>query len=123
MSVQSTIGWLLLLPACVLLAAFTHYPTVTTLYHSLMSTPKGARPSVWVGADNYQAMVADPVFWQSLRNNVIYALGTIPISIGLAMLMAVLVNGKLRGRAFVRLAYFTPTILPMIAVANIWLFF
>ena len=37
--------------------------------------------------------------------------------------MAVWVNGKLPGRAFLRLAYFTPTILPMIAVANIWLFF
>ncbi len=116
-------GWLLLLPALVLLVTFTHYPTVTTLYHSLMSTPKGARPAVWVGADNYHAMAADPVFWQSLRNSAFYALGTIPISIALALLMAVLVNGKLPGRGFVRLAYFTPTILPMIAVANIWLFF
>ena len=37
--------------------------------------------------------------------------------------MAVWVNGKLAGRGFLRLAYFTPTVLPMIAVANIWLFF
>ena len=116
-------GWLLLSPALVLLVTFTHYPTVTTLYRSLLSTPKGARPSVWVGLDNYQAMAADPVFWQSLENNALYALGTIPISIALAMLMAVLVNEKLAGRGLVRLAYFTPTILPMIAVANIWLFF
>jgi sn-glycerol 3-phosphate transport system permease protein len=116
-------GWLLLSPALVLLVTFTHYPTVTTLYRSLLSTPKGARPSVWVGLDNYHAMAADAVFWQSLTNNALYALGTIPISIALAMLMAVLVNGKLAGRGLCRLAYFTPTILPMIAVANIWLFF
>src|SRR5436309_10915326 len=68
-------------------------------------------------------MAADPVFWQSLKNNLLFALGTIPTSIALALAMALLVNGKLRGRAFLRLSYFTPTILPMIAVANIWLFF
>ena len=116
-------GWLLLLPATILLAAFTHYPAVATLVASFFSTPKGARPAVWVGLDNYQAMVADPVFWQTLRNNALFALGTIPTSIALALLMAVLVNGTLRGRAFLRMAYFTPTVLPMIAVANIWLFF
>jgi sn-glycerol 3-phosphate transport system permease protein len=113
----------LLLPAAVLLVAFTHYPAVATLVQSFFSTPKGARPARWVGLDNYAAMVADPVFWQALRNNAIFALGTIPTSIALALLMAVLVNGKLRGRAFLRLSYFTPTVLPMIAVANIWLFF
>jgi sn-glycerol 3-phosphate transport system permease protein len=116
-------GWLLLLPAAVLLAAFTHYPAVATLLHSFYSTPKANRPAVWVGLENYRAMLADPVFWQVLGNNLWFALGTIPASIALALLMAIWVNGKLRGRAFLRLAYFTPTILPMIAVANIWLFF
>ena len=116
-------GWLLLLPAAALLAAFTHYPAVATLWRSFYSTPRAGRASVWVGLENYQSMVQDPVFWQVLRNNLWYALGTIPLSIGIALLMAVWVNGSLRGRAFLRLAYFTPTVLPMIAVANIWLFF
>jgi sn-glycerol 3-phosphate transport system permease protein len=117
------VGWLLVLPALVLLVAFTHYPTVATLVSSLFSTPKRNRPAVFVGTEQYQAMLADPVFWQSLQNNAVYALGTIPASIALALLMAVLVNEKLHGRGFLRMAYFTPTILPMIAVANIWLFF
>jgi sn-glycerol 3-phosphate transport system permease protein len=116
-------GWLLFLPAAVLLAAFTHYPALATLWHSFLSTPKGARPAVWVGLDNYQGMVEDPVFWQVLVNNLWFALGTIPVSIALALLMAVWVNGKLAGRGFLRMAFFTPTVLPMIAVANIWLFF
>ena len=72
-------------------------------------------------------MAEDPVFWQSLANNLWFALGTSPVSIALALLMAIWVNGRvngqLRGRAFLRLAFFTPTVLPMIAVANIWLFF
>jgi len=116
-------GWLLLLPAAVLLAAFTHFPAGATLWHSLFSTPKPNRPATFVGLDNYRAMVEDPVFWQSLANNLWFALGTIPASIALALLMALWVNGRLPGRGFLRLAYFTPTVLPMIAVANIWLFF
>jgi sn-glycerol 3-phosphate transport system permease protein len=120
---RGIVGYLLLLPAAVLLAAFTHYPAIATLYHSLFSTPKAGRPAVWVGADNYRAMADDPVFWQSLSNNLLFALGTIPTSMALALGMALLVNGAVRGRAFLRLSYFTPTILPMIAVANVWLFF
>ena len=116
-------GWLLVLPAAALLALFTHYPAVATLWHSFHSTPKGVRAAVWVGLDNYRQLGADPIFWQALTNNLWFALGTIPASIALALLMALWVNGKLPGRGFLRLAYFTPTVLPMIAVANIWLFF
>ena len=116
-------GWLLLLPSAVLLAVFTHYPAGATLWHSFFSTPKPNRPAAFAGLDNYRAMAEDPVFWQSLANNLWFALGTIPVSIGLALLMAIWVNGRLSGRAFLRLAFFTPTVLPMIAVANIWLFF
>ncbi len=117
------VGWLLVLPALALLATFTHYPALATFVSSLFSTPKRNRPAIFVGSEQYGAMLADPVFWQSLQNNALYALGTIPTSIALALLMAVLVNEKLAGRGFLRMAYFTPTVLPMIAVANIWLFF
>lgn len=116
-------AWLLLLPALTLLVAFTHYPAVQTFIDSFYSTPKGGRAAVWVGAENYQVMVEDPVFWQAVRNNLWFAAATIPCSIGLALLMALWVNERMAGRAFLRMAYFTPTVLPMIAVANIWLFF
>ena len=116
-------AWLLLLPAAVLLALFTHYPAIANLWHSFYSTPKGSRPPSFVGLDNYRALIDDPIFWQALTNNAWYALGTIPASIALALLMEVWVNERLPGRGFLRLAYFTPTVLPMIAVANIWLFF
>jgi len=117
------IGWLLLLPAAVLLVAFTHYPVAATIYTSLFSNPKAGRAGVWVGLENYHAMVEDPVFWQAVGNNLWFAVGTIPLSLALALLMAVWVNGRLPGRSLLRLAFFTPTVLPMIAVANIWLFF
>lgn len=123
MNKRSVHAWLMLLPALVLLVAFTHWPAVSTLVDSFFSTPKGGRAAVWVGPENYQAMAADPVFWKAVRNNLWFAAATIPCSIGLALVMALWVNERIPGRAFLRMAYFTPTVLPMIAVANIWLFF
>lgn len=116
-------GWLLVLPAVLLLATFTHWPAIATLIDSLRTTPQGAHPSAFVGLDNYRGLIDDPVFWQALRNNAVYAAATIPAAVMLALAMALAVNGALPGRTWLRLAYFTPTILPMIAIANIWLFF
>ena len=116
-------GWLLALPAVVLLLSFTHVPAVSTVINSFFSTPHGRRPAVFIGLDQYRAMLADPIFWLALRNNLLYALITVPVSIALALAMALWVNGHIKGRAALRLAFFTPTILPMVAAANIWLFF
>ncbi len=114
---------LLLLPATVLLWVFTYQPIFTTILNSFYSTPRGRRPSVFVGLENYETMIADPIFWKAMTNNLIYALTTIPFSIVLALAMALLVSANLRGKGLMRMAFFTPTVLPMVAVANIWLFF
>ncbi|MDP3522967.1 MAG: sugar ABC transporter permease [Hoeflea sp.] len=116
-------AWLLLLPAFVFLIAFTHYPAVQTLIDSFWSTPRGRRPSVFVGAENYTRMMADPVFAKAMWNSAIYAALTIPTSIVLSLAMALFVQARFRGVSLMRMAFFTPTVLPLIAVANIWLFF
>jgi sn-glycerol 3-phosphate transport system permease protein len=120
---DTLIGWALLAPAMTLLVAFTHWPALASLIESFYSTARPRRPARFVGTANYEQILADPVFWQAFSNNLLYAAGTIPVSIALAILMAVWVNDRIPGRTFARVAYFTPTVLPMIAVANIWLFF
>lgn len=116
-------GWLLLSPALILLFAFTHYPAIVTLLSSFFSTPRGKRGAIFVGLDNYSQLLQDEVFWKVLWNNTMYAFGTVPISIALALAMALWVNSKMPGRWFLRISYFSPTVLPLIAVGNIWLFF
>ena len=116
-------GALLLLPAAALLSTFAYLPTILTAVRSVYEPGRGGRPDEFVGLENYTYLLEDPVFLQVALNNVIYAVGTIPTSIALALIMALFVNSKLPGRPFVRMAYFTPTVLPMIAAANIWLFF
>ena len=108
-------GWLLLLPAAVLLAAFTHLPALGALWHSLHSSPKPGRAARFVGLEHYRALLDDPVFATALVNNAWYALGTIVATVALALGMALWANQRIVGRGWLRLAYFTPTVLPMIA--------
>jgi sn-glycerol 3-phosphate transport system permease protein len=116
-------GALLLLPAALLLVTFAYLPTLLTLVRSLFLLETATQPAEFVGLENYRYLFEDPTFWQVTCNNIIYALITIPASMAIAIGMALLVNSRMPGRGLVRMAYFSPTILPMIAAANIWMFF
>ena len=120
---QAIYGWILLSPALVLLSLFAFYPSIATLWSSLFSRGTRRRPTEFVATENYADLFADPTFWKVVINNLIYAGATIPISIAIALAMALWANSKIPARGFVRTAYFTPTVLPMIAAANLWLFF
>jgi len=120
---QAIYGWILLSPALVLLSTFAFYPSVATFWSSIFSRQTRRRPSEYVGFENYSDLFADPTFWKVVINNLIYAGATIPISIVIALAMALWANSKIPARGFIRTAYFTPTVLPMIAAANLWLFF
>lgn len=114
---------ILLVVPCAVLAAFTHYPAVKSLINSFWSMGTKRRPSMFIGIENYQTLLADDALRQILWNSTLYAMVTIPAAIGLSIGMALLVNAKLPGTALMRLSFFLPTMMPMIAVANIWLFF
>lgn len=116
-------GWLLLSPALAMLSIFALYPSVATLVTALWSRGTRRKPSEFVGLENYQFLFDDPTFWHVAWNNFLYAAVTIPASITLALVMALWANAKIPARSFIRTAYFTPTVLPMIAAANLWLFF
>jgi sn-glycerol 3-phosphate transport system permease protein len=120
---QAIYGWLLLAPAGILLTLFAFYPSVATFWSSLFSRNTRRRPSEFVGSENYADLFADPTFWKVVGNNLVYAGVTIPSSIAIALAMALWANSRIPARGFVRTAYFTPTVLPMIAAANLWLFF
>ena len=116
-------GYLLVLPALCFLVLFTHYPAVATIWESLFSAARNNRPAHFVGLDNYVALLDDDIFMQSLWNNLRYALITIPLAVIIALLMALAVNRRMAGNALIRAAFFIPSLLPMIAIANLWLFF
>ncbi|MFC8684702.1 carbohydrate ABC transporter permease [Brevibacillus porteri] len=115
-------AWLLLLPSLIFLLLFTFYPVIQTFILSFHQADLGSPEPFFNGIDNYKQMVEDEVFWKVLTNNIWFAIGTVPTSVALALGMALFANKAIRGKSFIRTAYFYPTVVPMIAVANIWLF-
>jgi sn-glycerol 3-phosphate transport system permease protein len=109
--------YLMVLPAAAFLFAFTLLPMARTVLDS------ANEPSGNVGWANYQALLDDPIFWTAVRNNALFAIGTVPTSIALAMLMAMSVVSARRRGGVMRLAFFTPTILPLVVAGSIWLYF
>ena len=116
---------MLLLPSLIFLSMFTFYPIGYSVYMSFFKNNQATYTTgpVYIGFDNYIRMFTkDKIFIQSLKNNLIVAVVTVPISIGLAISMALFANKVKVGKGVVRVAFFYPTLLPMVAVANIWLF-
>jgi multiple sugar transport system permease protein len=79
------------------------------------------RPS-FIGFDNYRRAFGDPLFWQSLKVTSIYSFAKVPIALALALLVAILLNQKIPGRAVFRTLYFLPSVLNGVAVSILWLF-
>lgn len=113
---------MLLLPSLIILMLFTFYPIYKTLILSFHHSDLAVRKPIFIGLDNYKALVSDSIFWKVMSNNIWFAIGTVPTSIALALFMAVMANKAIRGKGFLRTAFFYPNVIPMIAIANVWLF-
>jgi multiple sugar transport system permease protein len=100
--------------------AFTLLPIVLSFYYSLCDYTL-LQPPMYIGAENYQNLANDPVFWRSLRNTLYYAAMALPggllVSLGLAMLL----NVKIPGQATFRTIIFLPSLVPIVASSMLWL--
>lgn len=75
---------------------------------------------IFSGIDNYIQLISDPTFKKSIINSLFYVLGTVPAATVLGLLLALLLNQKLRGITFYRTAYFLPVVSSTVAVALVW---
>jgi ABC-type sugar transport system permease subunit len=113
--------YLYLIPSLVFLLAFTYFPILSSVYYSLHEWNLFTREPYFIGLENYAAMFDDPLFWRVVQNTVVYVAGTIPITMALALTMAILLNERLgRMRSVYRVAAFYPTMIPMAAAAMLW---
>jgi multiple sugar transport system permease protein len=112
-------------PAILGLIAFVAVPFIAAIVLSLynVQADMAREPRFW-GPTHYIRLFTDPIlsgtFWRSLLNNFTFALVVIPVQTGLALLLAVLLNRKLRGVKFFRTFFFMPVVFPMALVAVIW---
>ncbi len=111
-----------LAPNLVLLGLFTFWPLVYNLYLSFFEWDFIAPEKLYVGWENYQYTLTDPVFHQVLRNTLFFTVGTVGGAMALGLALALLLNQPLRGREGVRAVLFAPTLLSGAAVAIVWIF-
>ena len=118
---KSDWGWayLLIAPTIIGLLILNIYPFIETI---ILSTQKsqGLGPVKYVGIQNYQKMFADKQIWQSTLNTLSYMVLTVPVGVFLALILAVLLNSKIRGRDVYRGIYFMPMVVAPAAVAMVW---
>ena len=100
--------------------AFRVYPFFASLYYSFTFYPILGSPN-WVGLDNYRGLFDDTRFMSSLYNTSYYALGAVPLATFVGILLAMLLNAKVRNLSFFRTIYFLPSITPVVASAIVWL--
>jgi raffinose/stachyose/melibiose transport system permease protein len=112
--------WLFALPALFVYTLFLVYPAFTSLYFSLTDWD-GLSPNYHVvGLENYRNMVDDPVVVRAAINNVIWSVVTITVPVVLGLTLALLLNGKARGKPVLRMLFYTPGVLPLVSIASIW---
>ena len=113
---ESVAAYAFLSPNLVLLGLFVFVPLVGTVVISLQKTD-GFGSGTFVGADNYLRLVGDPLFWRSAANTVLFTVLVTPISMGLGLLAAVLLNSVLPARPALRSAVIVPMAISGVATA------
>jgi multiple sugar transport system permease protein len=116
-------AYLFLLPSLAIFIAFTFFPAVYSVVVSLFRWNMPMKP-VFIGFENYIYLFTDaieaPIFWRSFLNTFYFALG-VPINLVVSLLVAMLLNRRLRGVGFFRTTFFLPAITSMAAVSVVWL--
>lgn len=113
-------GLAFLAPALVIFAVFLFYPAIRTGWISLFATDVRGRPRAFLGLENYLANLQSAVFHSSLRATLLFALLVVPLTMLIALLLAVLANEKLRGIGFFRSVYAIPMAVSAAAAAVVW---
>ena len=110
-----------LLPSVLVFGVFTHFGLLYNFYISLLSWRLGGASSRWVGLENYGRFFGSDAFALVFRNTVYYSVASVALSLVLGLALALLLNRRLRGRAFARTILFAPYVTTLSAAAMLWL--
>jgi multiple sugar transport system permease protein len=117
---ETPVAWALAAPAVLSFVLMILAPLVAVLALAFTDYEFGARGFAWIGFDNFADMMTDRTFRASIRNTAFYCLVVVPASIGLALLLAVLIEAGARGRTLFRMVFFLPVVSLTVAMALVW---
>jgi multiple sugar transport system permease protein len=112
-------GMLFISPWLLGFLLFTAGPMLASLYLSFCKYD--LHTLTWVGTKNYDVLLnRDPLFWKSLGNTAIYVLFSVPLGLTGSLLIAILLNQKVRGMPVFRTLFYLPSLVPAVASALVW---
>lgn len=114
-------AWLFMAPSLVVIAVFMVWPLIQSAYLSFTEYNR-IQPARWIGLDNYVHLFQDDEVWNALGNTALYAVVVTPLTVILALLLALLLNQPMVARGFVRTAIFLPFIVSMAIISFAWSF-
>lgn len=113
--------YLFLLPALLILGLTVFWPALQAFYLSFTRYEYDlTQPPQWIGWENFQRLWTDAVFWQTLGNTILYLVCVVPVLAIAPLVLAILVNQKLRGMHWFRAAYYTPVVISMVVAGIAW---
>jgi multiple sugar transport system permease protein len=107
-------------PGLILFAVFTVYSVYFSFYLSFHEWNILEPDKPFVGLDNYREVYHDPAFWKSIGRTLYFVIGSVPLTMIIALGLALLLNTKIRGLGIFRTAYYLPVITPLVIAAIIW---
>ena len=113
-------GLIFVTPTMLGLIILNFYPIFNTIYQSFCKTGDFGKGNTFVGLANYGKVLTAGETWQSLWNTIKYALIEVPFGIVIALILAVLLNKKIKGRSVYRTIFFLPMVCAPAAVAMVW---
>ncbi len=119
---EALVGYLFMIPTIIGFSLYVGYPLLTSIYYALTEWD-GLLPPKFVGLKNFAFIFkTDPTFFKSLEVTFLYVIYTVPISLILGLLLALLLNKNIPGIKIFRTMYYLPVVLPSVAALVLWLF-
>lgn len=116
---KARMGVLFTAPWIIGLLLFYAYPLLSSIYYSFTSYSV-LNSGNFVGLDNYRELLKDNLFWKSIWNTLYFTVLSVPINIILGVIIALLLNSKIRFIGIYRTIFFIPTLVPVVATATVW---
>ncbi|MET3688001.1 fructooligosaccharide transport system permease protein [Priestia megaterium] len=120
---ENVVAYTFLGPALLLLLLFLIIPAIMSVYYAFtdyyLLTPDMRK---FVGLDNFINLFKDPIFLKSLANTLKFVVWVIPLQIGAALGLALLLNKQRKANTFFKVAYFSPVVMSLVVISVLWLY-
>lgn len=120
---NQVIGYFFIMPAIILLLLFLFIPAGMSIYYSFTNyNILAPQDRVFIALQNYVQIFKDPVFIKGLQNVLLFVVFIIPIQVGLALGLALIVNKKRPWNTFFKVAFFAPVVVSLVVTSVLWLY-